>query len=74
MHRQVSALVSAGSSPGKLAIFGKALGAAGLDIETIGGAEWMHDGPLCLIIDDGDNRAAMRLSFASVCANYTFRG
>lgn len=65
MHKQVSALVSAGSSPGKLALFGKALGAADLDIDTIGGAEWLHDGPLTFILKD-DGEAAMR-RFARVC-------
>ena len=65
MHRQVSALVSAGGSPGKLAIFATALGEAGLDIEAMGGAEWVHDGPLCLILrQDGDEAMAM---FAEVC-------
>jgi hypothetical protein len=65
MHRQVSALVSAGGSPGKLANFGKALGDAGLDIEAIGGAEWGHDGPLSLVLRE-DNRAAMA-KFEAVC-------
>lgn len=65
MHKQVSALVSAGGSPGKLARFGKALGDADLDIEAIGGAEWAHDGPLSLILRE-DNRAAMD-RFEAVC-------
>jgi hypothetical protein len=65
MHRQVSALVSAGGSPGKLATFGKALGDAGLDIEAIGGAEWGHDGPLSLVLRE-DDRAAMD-KFEAVC-------
>ena len=57
MHRQVNALVSAGGSPGKVAHFGNALGEAGLDIEAIGGAEWKHDGPLCLVLRE-DNQDA----------------
>jgi len=65
MHRQVNALVSAGGSPGKLARFGKALGDEGLDIDAIGGAEWIHEGPLCLIIRN-DGRDDMR-RFAKVC-------
>ena len=65
MHKQVSALVSAGSSPGKLALFGKALGDADLDIETIGGAEWLHDGPLTFILKDDGADAMER--FAGVC-------
>jgi hypothetical protein len=65
MHRQVNALVSAGSSPGKLASFGIALGDAGLDIQTVGGAEWRHDGPLCLILRE-DGQDGMR-AFAEVC-------
>src|SRR5262245_65947103 len=65
MHRQVNALVSAGGSPGKLANFGKALGEAGLDIEAIGGAEWKHDGPLCLVLKEDKQDARDR--FAEVC-------
>jgi hypothetical protein len=65
MHRQLNALVSAGGSPGKLAAFGKALGKEGLDIQTIGGAEWKHDGPLCLIIKN-DGREDLD-KFAKVC-------
>ena len=67
MHKQVNALVSAGGSPGKLATFGKALGDAGLDIEAIGGAEWLHDGPLCLTLRDDSEDARNR--FATVCAD-----
>jgi hypothetical protein len=66
MHRQVNALLSAGGSPGKLAAFGKALGDAGLDLGTVGGAEWKHDGPLCLIIRN-DGREERR-RFAEVCS------
>jgi hypothetical protein len=65
MHKQVSALVSAGGSPGKLAIFGAALGAADLDIATTGGAEWLHDGPITLILKDDGAEAMQR--FAVVC-------
>ena len=65
MHRQVNALLSAGGSPGKLAEFGKALGDEGLDLGTLGGAEWKHDGPLCLIIRN-DAREERR-KFAGVC-------
>ena len=68
MHKQVSALVSAGSSPGKLALFGIALGQADLDIETIGGAEWLHDGPLTFILKD-DGAAAMK-RFEGVCHDH----
>ena len=65
MHKQVNALVSAGGSPGKLAIFATALAGAGLDIEVIGGAEWKHDGPLCLVLRE-DNQVN-RDKFAEVC-------
>ncbi len=65
MHKQVTALVSAGSSPGKLALFGKALGDNDLDIEKIGGAEWLHDGALTMIFKE-DGAEAMR-RFAAVC-------
>ena len=65
MHKQVNALVSAGGSPGKLATFALALAGAELDIEVIGGAEWKHDGPLCLVLreDNQENRD----KFAEVC-------
>lgn len=66
MHKQVNALVSAGGSPGKLANFATALGTAKLDIEVIGGAEWLHDGPLCLTLRE-DNQVN-RDKFAEVCA------
>jgi hypothetical protein len=66
MHRQVNALVSAGGSPGKLANFGNALGAAGIDIEAIGGAEWQHDGPLVVVLKDDDQATMGR--FEEVCA------
>ena len=67
MHKQVSALLSAGGSPGKLALFGLALGAADLDIDTIGGAEWLHDGPLTFILkDDGDDAMALRRGLLTI--------
>ena len=51
MHRQVATLLST-NSPGRLAKFGKALGAKNIDILTTGGAEWKHSGPVTLIIKD----------------------
>jgi hypothetical protein len=65
MHKTLSSLVSAGSSPGKLANFAKALGAADLDIEAIGGAEWAHDGPLAVVLREDGEDALER--FAAVC-------
>jgi hypothetical protein len=69
MHRQINALVSAGSSPGKLAVIGIALGEAGIDIATVGGAEWRHDGPLSIMLkhDSTDQLNA----FAQVCHDHT---
>jgi hypothetical protein len=52
MHRQVAALLAAGGSPGKLAQLGRALGASKIDIATTGGAEWMHTGPVTLMIKE----------------------
>jgi hypothetical protein len=49
MHRQVASLLST-NSPGRLAKLGNALGAAKIDIMTTGGAEWLHSGPVTLII------------------------
>ncbi len=69
MHRQINALVSAGSSPGKLAIIGIALGQAGIDIATLGGAEWRHDGPLSIILKD-DSTDDLN-AFAQVCHDHT---
>lgn len=68
MHKQVSALLSKGGSAGKLAEFGKALGVADLDIATIGGAEWLHDGPLTFILKDDGAEAMQR--FAVVCHDH----
>jgi hypothetical protein len=68
MHRQVNALVSAGGSPGKLALFGIALGEAGVDIGTIGGAEWRHDGPLSVILKDDSTEQID--AFARVCHDH----
>ncbi len=66
MHKQVSALLSAGGSPGKLAAFGIALGGSELDIKKIGGAEWLNDGPVTLILrEDGEDK---RRAFEGVCA------
>jgi hypothetical protein len=55
MHRQVATLLAAGGSPGRLARFGSALGARGIDIATTGGAEWKHNAPITLIIKDDDH-------------------
>ena len=49
MHRQVATLLST-NSPGRLAKLGNALGKAKIDIMTTGGAEWLHSGPVTLII------------------------
>ena len=42
---------------------------AELDIEVIGGAEWKHDGPLCLVLreDDQENEGQVRGSLPSSC-------
>ena len=74
MHRQVASLLSAGGSPGKLARLGNALGAKGIDIATTGGAEWLHHGPVTLIIKDdwgagADNEIR---GFAQVMADEEF--
>jgi hypothetical protein len=55
MHRQVSSLPSAGGSPGKLGQLGTALGDAGLSIQTIGGAEWKHFGPVVFVLHEDRN-------------------
>ena len=51
MHSQVASLLST-RSPGRLARLGTALGKAGIDIATTGGAEWKHSGPVTLTIKD----------------------
>ena len=50
MHRQFSAMLSIGGSPGKLAEFGRRLGQKNVSIETIGGAEWNHNGPIAFTV------------------------
>lgn len=65
MHKQVTALLSAGGSPGKLAAFGGALGAAGLNIAMIGGAEWLHDGPVTFVLDKDSQDE--RRAFEAIC-------
>ena len=52
MHRQVSALLSAGGSPGKLAQLGEALGARGISVKNIGGTEWKHFGPVLFVLHE----------------------
>lgn len=51
MHKQMTALLAAGGSPGKLARLGKALGDDTINIITIGGGEWRHYGPVAFMID-----------------------
>lgn len=73
MHRQVASLLST-KSPGRLAKLGNALGARGIDIATTGGAEWMHSGPVTLMIKDdwaGEPEDQLR-AFAEVMATEEF--
>jgi hypothetical protein len=72
MHRQVASLLST-SSPGRLAKLGSALGTRGIDIETTGGAEWKHSGPVTLTIkkDWGVDPNQLR-GFAEVMAHEEF--
>jgi hypothetical protein len=74
MHRQLSSLLSAGGSPGKLAQLGEALGAAGIDIATIGGAEWRHFGPVTFIVKEDKGLAPddQLAAFASVMQQVQF--
>ena len=72
MHRQVASLLST-SSPGRLAIFGNALGARGVDMVTAGGAEWMHSGPVTLIVRNDWGTGADELeAFAGVMQSEKF--
>jgi hypothetical protein len=70
MHRQVASLLST-SSPGRLARLGTALGKAGIDIATTGGAEWKHSGPVTLMIKDdwGTGTDDQMRAFAKVMAS-----
>ena len=73
MHRQVASLLST-RSPGRLAKLGNALGKEGIDIATTGGAEWLHSGPITLMIKDdwgGDDDNQIQ-SFAAVMAREEF--
>ncbi len=52
MHRQVNALLSNGASPGELARFGEALRRNGVNIDTIGGAEFGKRGAVTIVVAD----------------------
>ena len=73
MHRQVASLLST-SSPGRLAKFGNALGRRNIDIATTGGAEWLHSGPVTLMIKDdwGKDPEDQIRAFAEVMAEEEF--
>ena len=73
MHRQVASLLST-SSPGRLAKLGNALGKRNINIDTTGGAEWLHSGPVTLIIKDdwGKNPGDELSGFADVMAEEEF--
>ena len=53
MHKQVSSRLSAGGSPGKLAQYTRILANQGVNIRSIGGAEWDGHGAVALLVDDG---------------------
>src|SRR3954449_7197898 len=53
MHKQISSLLSAGGSPGKLAQYTRILANQGVNVRSIGGAEWDGTGAVALLVDDG---------------------
>ena len=59
MHKQVSSLLSAGGSPGKLAKYTRLLANQGVNIRAIGGAEWKGKGAVALLVDDDADENAL---------------
>ena len=54
MHKQVSSVLSAGGSPGKLASFTSIVAGQGANIRAIGGAESEGHGAVALLVEDID--------------------
>jgi hypothetical protein len=52
MHKQVASMLAAGGSPGQLAKYTRLLAEKGLNIRSIGGAEWDHHGAVGTLIDN----------------------
>jgi hypothetical protein len=52
MHKQVSSMLAAGGSPGQLAKYTRILAEKGLNIRSIGGAEWDHRGAVGTLVDN----------------------
>jgi hypothetical protein len=52
MHKQVSSLLSAGGSPGKLALYTQIIADKGGNIRSIGGSEWDGTGAVAVLLDD----------------------
>ena len=55
MHKQVSSRLSDGGSPGKLAQYTAIIADKGLNIRSIGGAEWDGTGAVAVLLDDMTN-------------------
>ena len=52
MHKQVASMLAAGGSPGQLAKYTRLLAEKGLNIRSIGGAEWDHHGAVGTLVDN----------------------
>lgn len=52
MHKQVASQLAAGGSPGQLAKYTRILAEKGLNIRSIGGAEWDHHGAVGTLVDN----------------------
>jgi hypothetical protein len=52
MHKQVASMLAAGGSPGQLAKYARMLAERGLNIRSVGGAEWNHHGAVGTLIDN----------------------
>jgi hypothetical protein len=59
MHRQVNSLLSNGGSPGKLAQYTRELATQGVNIRSIGGAEWGGTGAVAVLVDEGTNEVQL---------------
>jgi hypothetical protein len=52
MHKQVASMLAVGGSPGQLAKYTRLLAEKGLNIRSIGGAEWNHHGAVGTLVDN----------------------
>jgi hypothetical protein len=59
MHQQLSSMLSAGGTPGKLAQYTKILADQNVNIRAIGGSEWNGNGAVAVLVDDNVDQQAL---------------